>query len=201
MPTQNGSLFSAGIRVLLTAPNTPLVVESGGGPIGYLHFKDSAGNTIVPTYERDGLQTAVGSFDGASIQLTGPSEAQFELLNARVAALEALENPVDVPWAANIVIDFATLGSRHAVITAEAGTFTLGTPLNTLPGRDYRITLLSGGGGDNAWGAAWDVTTAPWTGLLSNSGVLNGDPQLFTFTFRAFPGPKMRLVGAYTGAE
>jgi len=135
------------------------------------------------------------------MRIDAPNLAQVDSLIERVAALEALENPVDVPWAANIVIDFATLGSRHAVITAEAGTFTLGTPLNTLPGRDYKITLLSGGGGDNAWGAAWDVTTAPWTGLLTNNGTLNGDPQLYTFTFRAFPGPKMRLVGAWTGAE
>jgi hypothetical protein len=131
MATQNGSLFSAGIRILLIAPNTPLVVDPGGGPIGYLHFKDSAGNTIVPTYEREGLQTAVGSFDGASITL--PS------------ALPASSVP-DTYIAPPGYNGFAaTVGATHQVKSGDLG-FDEGTdvqlPLADLSNKGQTITIV-----------------------------------------------------------
>jgi hypothetical protein len=67
MPRNDGDIFGAGMRILLVGANEPLPVTAGA--IAYLHFVDGDGNTIVPTYEPDGLRTFGGALSGARIVL------------------------------------------------------------------------------------------------------------------------------------
>jgi hypothetical protein len=67
MPRNDGDIFGAGMRILLIGANEPLPVTAGA--IAYLHFVDGDGNTIVPTYEPDGLRTFAGPLSGARIVL------------------------------------------------------------------------------------------------------------------------------------
>ena len=85
MPKNVGDIFGAGVRILLTAPNEPL--RGNAGPVAYLHFVDGNGDTIVPTYEPDGLSTPAGPVSGAKYTLG--DGASLAALEARVAALEA----------------------------------------------------------------------------------------------------------------
>ena len=93
MPVGQGQIFASGISILLKGPNEALQIADGNPPVKYLHFVGVNGQTVVPTYEPDGLDAGQGSkIGGAKLVLV--SAADLAGLEARVAALESDESIV-----------------------------------------------------------------------------------------------------------
>lgn len=93
MPVGQGQIFASGISILLKGPNEALQIADGNPPVKYLHFVGVNGQTIVPTYEPDGLDAGQGSkIGGAKLVLV--SAADLAALEARVSALESDESIV-----------------------------------------------------------------------------------------------------------
>lgn len=95
MALNQGNIWASGITILLQGANEPLGTTRNGGPVKYLRFVDGAGNSIVPTYEENGLTTPDGALSGAKYIIV--SRAEFSDLKRRVDELEdrvaALEEP------------------------------------------------------------------------------------------------------------
>lgn len=87
MTIGQGQIFASGISILLKGPNEALQIADGNPPAKYVHFVDNAGNTIVPTYEPDGLDAGQGSRIGG-VKLVIPSAQAITDLTTRVEALE-----------------------------------------------------------------------------------------------------------------
>ncbi len=113
-----------GIKILLIAPNTPLVAKSG--PIAYLHLVKANGDTIVPTYEPAGLNTYAGPVPGARYVLDMASGEDIVAINDRITTVEQ--------------------GGRwSSTVTYESGSMeTVALEL----GRFHRFDISAYGGGD-----------------------------------------------------
>lgn len=85
MTVNEGQFNRTGIRILKKSETDSLDVPPNGA-IAYLHFVDSAGDTIVPEYVSQGLQTYAGPLSGAKIAVVSPEE--IENLETQVSALE-----------------------------------------------------------------------------------------------------------------
>lgn len=121
-------------------------------------------------------------------------------IDDRLTAVEELDEVVTLPWATTITPNYADITSRIIKITAQAGTFTLANPTNAVEGLGYRVIILSGGGGDNAWGANW-VIAGPWVGLGATTlPVLSTDPDECIICDFVYLSGKMRLMTFVTGS-
>lgn len=135
-------IFDGGIKLLLVASQTPLEVNPGF-PVHYLHFKDSTGATIVPTYERDGLRTSVGPFSGAAITIVSTTELQT--LNDRATALEAKRLTVTSLKTAN----YTAASWQHVLVDMDAasGDVTITMPASPATNDRVQVTDISVDGG------------------------------------------------------
>jgi hypothetical protein len=141
MTLNQGQIFAAGISIVLKATNQALQVPDQRMPIKYLHFVDAGGNTIVPTYEPDGLDAGSGQkLAGAKIVVPSAGsvaalEAQIAALDVRVAALEAeLVNATasDTPGtimrrSAFGVVSVTRLDTQEVRAQADGGTIVIAT--------------------------------------------------------------------------
>jgi len=86
MAINEGQINRSGIGFLLISPTEPLPVQPDA-PIKWLHFVDSAGTTIVPTYQPDAFQSFGGPIAGAKVQVAGAEE--FAALSASIGTVSA----------------------------------------------------------------------------------------------------------------
>lgn len=115
MPKNNGDVFGAGIRVLLKAPNQALDVTES---IAYLHFVDDSGNTIVPEFVAQGLQTPAGPLSGAKVVI--PGAASIAALQTQVGALQATVNALSAMLSGTGTITAERL-NVHQIAAKEEG--------------------------------------------------------------------------------
>lgn len=104
MPVGQGQIFASGISILLKGPNEALQIADGNPPVKYLHFVGADGQTIVPTYEPDGLDAGQGTRIGGA-KLVMVSAAELVAVRDSIRALEdrvdALEEQLASATAAN----------------------------------------------------------------------------------------------------
>jgi len=151
MPPGQGQIFASGISILLKGPNEALQIADGNPPIKYLHFVDGAGQTIVPTYEPDGLDAGQGSKIGGA-KLVMASAGEFAALETRVTQLETAltmpptyiapagysSPPTSVSAGQTIRVDCGALGADEGV--------TITLPLATAENKGYEVTIIETSG-------------------------------------------------------
>lgn len=138
MTVGQGQIFASGISILLKGPNDQLAVSDSAGPVKYLHFVDAGGNTIVPTYEPDGLDAGGGKVAGARYVIIGAAE--IAALTARVTALEAqLATVSEDP-------DPDTIAKRDTSGRLRATAFVGGELKSTTDATDPAISVSASGG-------------------------------------------------------
>jgi|SRR6478736_2938952 len=130
-------------------------------------------------------------------------EATVDGLDEQLIILQSAETVTLVPWAASITLDWNALATRHVKLTPDGTATTIGAPTNMVEGLDYRLTIdnLASTASSCSFSSDWDTDSPPWNVIFGGPiPSFNGDPEIFTFTFR-YVGGKMRLINACFGND
>lgn len=187
-----------------SAGDASVAVSVSGEPLRKIHFNATNFYVTKDTTSIPPRTIVSARVDAESAGLPSrmtTAEADIDALEDDVGTLqESVDGVVDLTWAATITPDFSTISGRTIRITAQAGTFTLANPTGATEGIGYRVIILSGGGGDNAWGSDWSVGGTLTTLGITNLPLLSTDPDEIIIADFVYVSGKMRCMMVHMGA-
>ncbi len=191
MTLGQGQLFASGMSILLKGPNDPLPVPDGTGPVKYLHFVDAAGNTIVPTYEADGVDTGSGKLAGARLVVASGAEVvilQLQVAALQLQALTRSEIPFEQAWAEDVTPTYTT--SRVVRVQGEEATnMNIETPSACFDGHAYTLIVKKNSTFTATFAGGWRGNGPPSLSGGANDQVMivefrydSGTPYITSYT-------------------